>query len=213
MYINEMPSGSAVELYVKNKEGKELTLSTQVLGTYDSGDYKMVLVDAFRHNGQVLAFNSVICYATITNTEDGRAYKYKLHAVVKKEHEENVYHCLVSNEDATEENRRGAKRFGLSEKADIQVLGTKNVLKGYVHDISATGIAILAPETKIAIGDRVAIAFDHEITGAHLKVVAQVIRSEQRDKGTLFGCQVQKHDAKYTLLISYLMRQECRVKK
>lgn len=213
MYINEMPNGSVVELYVKNKEGKELTLSTEVLGAYDGGDYKMVLVEAFRHNGQILSFNSVICYATITNVEDGRAYKYKLHAVVKKEHEENVYHCLVSNEDASEENRRGAKRFGLSEKADIQVLGTKNVLKGYVHDISATGIAILAPETKIAIGDRVAIAFDHEITGAHLKVVAQVIRSEQRDRGTLFGCQVQKHDAKYTLLISYLMRQECRVKK
>lgn len=213
MFINEMPNGSAVSLDVKNKEGKELTLSTNVVGAYDAGEYKMVLVEALRHDGQLLMFNSVICYATITNVEDGRAYKYKLQAVVKREYEGNVYHCLISNEDASEENRRGAKRFDVGEKADIQVLGSPSILKGYVHDISATGISVIASETKIAIGDKIAVAFDHEITGAHLKVVAQVIRSQERDKGTLFGCQVLKHDAKYTLLISYLMRQECKVRK
>lgn len=213
MYINEMPNGSAVLLDVKNREGKELSLHTTVTGAFDGGDYKMVLVEALRHDGQLLSFNSVICYATITNLDDGRAYKYKLQTVVKREYDGNVYHCLISGEDASEENRRGAKRFGLSEKADIQVLGGTTVLKGYVHDISATGISVLAPETKIAIGDKIAVAFDHEITGAHLKVVAQVIRSADHDKGTLFGCQILKHDAKYTLLISYLMRQECKVKR
>lgn len=213
MYINEMPNGSAVLLDVRNREGKELSLHTTVTGSFDGGDYKMVLVEALKHDGKLLTFNSVICYATITNLDDGRAYKYKLQAIVKREYDENVYHCLISGEDASEENRRGAKRFGLSEKADIQVLGGTTVLKGYVHDISATGISVLASETKIAIGDKIAVAFDHEITGAHLKVVSQVIRSAEHDKGTLFGCQILKHDAKYTLLISYLMRQECKAKR
>lgn len=213
MYINEMPNGSAVLLEVKNKEGKEVSLHTVVTGAFDGGDYKMVLVEALKHNGQLLVFNSVICHAEITNIEDGRAYKYKLQAVVKREYDGNVYHCLISSEDVSEENRRGAKRFGVGERSDIQVLGSNSILKGYVHDISATGISILAAETQIAIGDKIAVAFDHAITGAHIKVVAQVIRIAEHDKGTLFGCRVIKHDAKYTLLISYLMRQECKVKR
>ena len=67
-------------------------------------------------------------------------------------------------------------------------------------------------ESNLIVGDRVSIGFEHEITGAQLKVVAQIVRCSQEEKGTLFGCVVQKHDAKYNLLISYLMRQECKVR-
>lgn len=213
MYINEMANESAVSIDVKNKEGKEVTLETKIVGSYEAGGYRMVLVEALRHNGQLLIFNSVICQATVTNADDNKLYKYRLQAVVKREYEGNVYHCLISNEDAAEENRRGAKRFGVGDKANIQILGTTNVLKGYVHDISATGISFLVNDAKLVVGDKVAISFVHEITGAQVKVVAQIVRQEEREKGVKYGCLVQKHDAKYNMLIAYLMRQECKVKK
>lgn len=213
MYINEMANGSAVSLDVRNKEGKEVTLETQIVGSYEAGDYKMALVEALRHNGQLLVFQSVVCQAMVTNADDNKLYRYKLRAVVKREYEGKVYHCLISNEDASEENRRGAKRFGIGEKANIQLAGSTNVLKGYVHDVSATGISFLVSDTKLGVGDKVAVSFVHEITGAQVKVVAQIVRLEQRDKGVKYGCVIQKHDAKYNMLIAYLMRQECKIKK
>lgn len=213
MYINEMANGSAVSLDVRNKEGKEVTLETQIVGSYEAGDYKMALVEALRHNGQLLVFQSVVCQAMVTNADDNKLYRYKLRAVVKREYEGKVYHCLISNEDASEENRRGAKRFGIGEKANIQLSGSTNVLKGYVHDVSATGISFLVSDTKLGVGDKVAVSFVHEITGAQVKVVAQIVRFEQRDKDVKYGCVIQKHDAKYNMLIAYLMRQECKIKK
>lgn len=213
MYINEMANGSTVSINVKNKEGKEVTLETQMVGPYEAGDYKMALVEALRYDGQLLVFETVACYATVTNADDQKLYKYKLRAIVKREFEGKVYHCLISNEDATEENRRGAKRFGVGEKADIQLLGTMNVLKGYVHDVSATGISFLVGDGKLDVGDKVAISFVHEITGAQVKVVAQIVRLENKEKGVKCGCVIQKHDAKYNMLIAYLMRQECKVKR
>lgn len=212
MFINEMAVGSFVSIDVKNKEGKEVTLETHIVDGFEAGDYRMVLVEALRHNGQLLVFNSVICLATVTNADDGKLYKYKLQGVVKREQDGNMYHCLISSDDATEENRRGAKRFGVGDKANIQILGTTNTLKGYVHDISATGISFLLNDANLVEGDKVAVSFTHEITGAQVKVIAQVVRLEERDKGVKYGCMVQKHDAKYNMLISYLMRQECKVR-
>uniref|UniRef100_UPI004056C962 PilZ domain-containing protein n=1 Tax=Acetatifactor sp. TaxID=1872090 RepID=UPI004056C962 len=213
MYINEMAVGSEVLLEVKNKEGKEVTLTTQIVSAYEAGGYKMVLVEALRHNGHLLVFSAVTCTAMVTNAEDGRLYVYKLQGVLKRENEGTIYHCLIANEDVAEENRRGAKRFGVGEKASIQILGTTNVLRGHVHDISATGISFLVNDAHLNMGDKVAISFTHEITGATVKVVAEVVRQQEHEKGVKFGCVVQKHDAKYNMLISYLMRQECKVKQ
>ncbi len=213
MYINEMASGSTVSIEVKNKEGKEVTLETLAVSGYDAGGYKMLLVEALRHNGQLLVFNSVTCEALVTNADDNKLYKYRLQAVVKREHEDNVYHCLISNENAAEENRRGAKRFGVGEKANIQIMGTTSALKGYVHDISATGIALLLSDAKLVVGDKVTISFTHEITGIQVRVAAEIIRQEELEKGIRYGCIVHKHDAKYSTLLAYLMRQECRVRK
>lgn len=213
MFINEMASGSMVALEVKNKEGKEVVLETQVVSSFEAGDYKMVLVDALRHNGQILSFNSVMCTAYITNTEDGKMYKYKLQGIVKREQNGETYHCMISGEDAAEENRRGAKRFPVGAKGTVQVLGGgSGGLRAVVHDMSATGISFRMSEAKLLVGDMVSISFEHEVTGAQLKVVAQIVRTQELEKGVLFGCVVKKHDAKYNMLISYLMRQECKVR-
>lgn len=213
MFINQMAEGSAVQIEAKNKDGKEVNLNTEVAGVYEAGEYKMVLVDALRHNGQILVFNSVSCQAYITNADDNKIYKFKLQAILKKEQDGKIYHCLISNEDATEENRRTAKRFGLSAKGTMQLLGSTSQIKGYVRDLSATGISFLASVSGLKIGDKVSIGFVHEISGLNVKVVAQIVRTQEQEKGTLFGCVLNKHDAKYTQVISYLMRQECKVKK
>lgn len=213
MFINEMAGESLVALEVKNKEGKEVILETQVVSSFEAGDYKMVLVEALRHNGQILAFNSVMCTAYITNAEDGKMYKYRLQGIAKREQEGITYHCLISNEDAAEENRRGAKRFKLGAKANIQLLGGgSGTLRAMLNDMSATGISFRMAEAKLMIGDMVSVSFEHDITGAQLKVVAQIVRTQELEKGVLFGCVVKKHDAKYNMLISYLMRQECKVR-
>ncbi len=212
MFINEVAEGSAVMLEVKTKDGKEMTLETQVIGVFEAGEYKMAFVEALRHEGRLLTFDSVTCYAYITNAEDNKIYKYKLKGIIKREKDGQVYHCLISNDDVAEENRRGAKRFGVSAKGTIQLLGNTSSLRGYVRDISATGISFLVADSKLDIGDKVSISFEHEITGAQIKVIAEIVRCVEQEKGTLFGCQVHKHDAKFTMLISYLMRQECKVR-
>lgn len=213
MFINEIASGSAVELLAKNKEGKEIVLNSQVIAAFDQGEHKMVLVEAFMHNGQLLVFNSVMCQASFTNADDNKIYKFRLRAVLKKEHEGKMCHCLVSNEEVSEENRRTAKRFGISAKGVIQLLGNTSNVKGYVRDISATGISFLVSASNLQIGDKVSVSFTHDLSGAKVKVVAQIVRMVEEEKGTLFGCVVHKHDAKYTQVISYLMRQECKVRK
>lgn len=213
MFINEMANGSEVSLDVKNKEGKEITLTTKIVGSYDAGDYKMSLVEALRHDGQLLVFDSVICTAYIVNADDGKLYKYRLQAVAKREYEGTVYHCLICSDNVSEENRRSAKRFGLGARGSLQVVGGTTGMRGYVHDISATGISFLVPKGSVVIGETVKINFTHDITGFNIGVVAQVVRTEEKDKGTLYGCVVHKHDAKYTQLIAYLMRQECKVRK
>ena len=213
MYINEMAIGSAVSVNAKNKDGKEVNLDTTIIGAYDGGQYKMVLVEALRHNGQILVFESVACQAFITNADDNKIYKFRLPAIAKREQDGKLYHCLISSDNASEENRRGAKRYGLSAKGTLQILGTASNVKGYVRDVSATGISFLASDANLSIGDKVSISFKHEMTGAQLKVVAQIVRMQEQDKGTLYGCLIHKHDAKYTLMISYLMRQECKVRK
>lgn len=213
MFIDEIASESVVELLVKNKEGREITLTSSVVMALDEGEHKMVLVEPFMHNGQLLVFSSVMCQASITNAEDNKIYVFRLRAVLKKEHEGKIYHCLVSNEEVSEENRRSAKRFGLSAKGSVQLLGNTATIKGYVRDISATGISFLVAASSLQIGDKVTVSFVHDLSGAKVKVVAQIVRSVEEEKGTLFGCVVHKHDAKYTQVISYLMRQECKVRK
>lgn len=213
MFINEMASGSLVSIGVRNKEGKEVVLDTQIVGAYEAGDYKMVLVDALRHNGQLLVFNSVICEALVSNADDNRLYRFKLQGIVKRESEGTIYHCLISSDNATEENRRGAKRFGVGEKATIQLLGAGNTLRGHVLDISATGVAFSVSGSELAVGDKVGISFMHEITGIQIKVTAQIVRQEERDKGMKYGCALHKHDSKYNMLLAYLMRQECKVRQ
>jgi len=213
MFINEMANGSEVSIDVKNKEGKEITLNTRIVGNYDAGDYKMALVEALRHDGQLLVFDSVICTAYISNADDGKLYKYRLQAVAKREYEGTVYHCLICSDNVTEENRRSAKRFGLSARGMLMVVGGTNGMRGYVHDVSATGVSFLVGTGSVMIGDMVKIGFTHDITGFNINIVAQVVRSEQKEKGNLYGCVIHKHDAKYTQLISYLMRQECKLKK
>lgn len=213
MFINEIAAGSIVELLVKNKEGREVRLSSEAFMALEEGEHRMLLVEAFTHNGQLLVFSSVMCQAIITNADDNKIYKFRLRAVLKKEHEGKIYHCLVSNEEVTEENRRTAKRFGISAKGTIQILGNTSTIKGYVRDISATGISFLVAASSLQIGDKVSVSFVHELSGAKVKVVAQIVRSVDEEKGTLFGCVVHKHDAKYTQVIAYLMRQECKVRK
>ena len=215
MYINEMAIGSAVSVNAKNKEGKEVNLDTTIVGAYDGGEYKMVLVEALKHNGQILVFESVTCQAFVTNADDNKVYKFRLPAVVKREQGGKIYHCLISGDNASEENRRGAKRYGLSAKGTLQLLGTTSTVKGYVRDVSATGISFLASDANLSIGDKVTISFKHDMTGAQLRVVAQIVRMQEQDndKGILYGCLILKHDAKYTLMVSYLMRQECKVRK
>ncbi len=212
MYINEMAEGSFVSIDVKNKEGKEVTLESVIVSGFEAGSYRMVLVEALRHNGQLLVFNSVICQAMVTNAEDGKLYKFKLQGVVKREQDGNVYHCLISADDAAEENRRSAKRFGVSERANIQLIGATTAMKGYVQDMSATGIGVMMVDAKLGVGDKIMISFTHEITGMAVKVMAEVVRQQDLEKGVKFGCIVHKHDAKYNMLLSYLMRQECRVR-
>jgi len=213
MYINEMAIESEVSIDVKNKEGKEMTFNTRAVGNFDAGNYKMLFVEAIRHNGHLLSFESVACTAYIANAEDGRLYKFKLQGIAKREHEGQTCHCLISCEDAAEENRRNAKRFGLSARGTLQVVGGGSGMRGFVHDVSATGISFLMGSGSVSHGDTVKIGFTHDITGFNISVVAQVVRIEERDKGMLYGCQIHKHDAKYTQLVSYLMRQECKVKK
>lgn len=212
MFINEVASESVVELLVKNKEGREIVLTSVVVMPLSEGEHRMILVEPFMHEGHLLVFNSVMCQASITNADDNKIYKFRLRAVAKKEHEGKIYHCLVSNEEVNEENRRTAKRFGLSAKGSIQLLGNTATMKGYVRDISATGISFLLAASSLQIGDKVSVDFVHELSGARVKVVAQIVRSVEEEKGTLFGCVVHKHDAKYTQVISYLMRQECKVR-
>lgn len=212
MFINEIANESVVELFVKNKEGREIILTSIVVLPMDEAGQRMVLVEPFMHEGHLLVFNSVMCQASITNAEDNRIYKFRLRAVAKKEHEGKVYHCLVSNEEVSEENRRTAKRFGLSSRGNIQLLGNTMAIKGYVRDISATGLSFLVASSSLQIGDKVSVDFVHELSGAKVKVVAQIVRCVEEEKGTLFGCVVHKHDAKYTQVISYLMRQECKVR-
>lgn len=213
MFINEIAMESEVSIDVKNKEGREMTFNTKVVGSFDAGVYKMLFVEALRHNGQLLSFDSVICTAYIVNAEDSRLYKFRLQGIAKREHEGATCHCLISSEEVTEENRRTAKRFGLSARGTLQVVGSTSAMRGFVHDVSATGISFLMGTGNVAIGDTVKIGFTHDITGFNISVVGQVVRSEERDKGILYGCLIHKHDAKYTQLVSYLMRQECKVKK
>lgn len=213
MFINEVASESAVELLVKNKEGREISLTSVVVAALDGDEHRMVLVEPFMHNGQVITFSSVMCQASITNAEDNKIYKFRLRAILKKEHEGKLYHCLVSNEEVDEENRRSAKRFGISAKGTVQLLGNTSTIKGYVRDISATGISVLISGSNLRIGDKITVSFIHDMSGVKVKVDAQVVRCIQEEKGTLFGCVVHKHDAKYTQVISYLMRQECKVRR
>ncbi len=212
MFINEIASESVVELQVKNKEGKEINLVSTVVLPMQGIENRMVLVEPFKHNDQLLTFSSVMCVASITNAEDNKIYKFRLRAVLKTEHEGKVYHCLVSNEEVNEENRRSAKRFGISAKGSIQLLGNTSTIKGYVRDISATGISFFVTAASLNIGDKISVAFAHDMTGAKVKVIAQIVRTVEEEKGVLFGCVVHKHDAKYTQVISYLMRQECRTR-
>lgn len=212
MFINEIASESVVELQVKNKEGKEINLVTTVVMPMEAIENRMILVEPFRHNDQLLTFSSVMCVASITNAADNKVYKFRLRAVLKTEHEGKIYHCLVSNEEVNEENRRSAKRFGVSAKGTLQLLGNTSIIKGYVRDISATGIAFFVTGTNLNIGDKVSVAFSHDMTGAKVKVIAQIVRIVEEEKGVLFGCVVHKHDAKYTQVISYLMRQECKTR-
>jgi len=212
MFINEIASESVVELQVKNKEGKEINLTSTVVLPMEGVENRMILVEPFKYNDQLLTFSSVMCVASISNSADGKIYKFRLRAVLKTEHEGKIYHCLVSNEEVKEENRRSSKRFGLSAKGVIQLVGNTSVIKGYVRDVSATGIAFFANACSLAIGDKVSVSFTHDMTGAKVKVVAQVVRIVEEEKGILFGCLVHKHDAKYTQVISYLMRQECRTR-
>jgi len=212
MFINEIASESVVELQVKNKEGKEINLMTTVVMPMEGIENRMVLVEPFKHNDQLLTFSSVMCVASITNSEDNKIYKFRLRAVLKTEHEGKVYHCLVSNEEVKEENRRSSKRFGLSAKGVMQVLGSTSTIKGYVRDVSATGIAFFVTASSLGVGDKVSVSFTHDMSGAKVKVVAQIVRIVEEEKGVLFGCVVHKHDAKYTQVISYLMRQECRTR-
>lgn len=212
MFINEMASESIVELQVRNKEGKEINFVSMVVLPIEGIDNRMVLVEPFRHNDQLLNFSQVACVATITNTEDHKVYKFKLRGILKTEHEGNLYHCMVCNDDVKEENRRSSKRFGLSCRGDIQLLGNTSTIRGYVRDVSATGIAFFVTASSLAIGDKVSIAFSHDMTGAKVKVVAQIVRIVEEEKGILYGCLIHKHDVKYTQVVSYLMRQECRTR-
>lgn len=212
MFINEIASESIVELQVKNKEGKEINFISTVVLPIEGVDNRMLLVEPFRYNDQLLSFSSVMCTATITNSEDNKVYKFRLRGVLKMEHEGKLYHCMVSNEEVKEENRRSSKRFGLSTRGDIQLLGNTSIVKGYVRDVSATGIAFFVTACSLAIGDKVSIAFTHDMTGAKVKVIAQIVRIVEEEKGILFGCVIHKHDAKYTQVVSYLMRQECRTR-
>jgi len=212
MFINEIASESVVELQVRNKEGKEIVLHSTVVMPIEGIDNRMVLVEPFRHNDQILTFSSVLCIATITNSEDNKIYRFKLRGVLKTERENEVYHCLVCNEEVSEENRRNAKRFGVSARGDIQLLGTNTTIKGYVRDVSATGIAFFVNACNLCVGDKVSVAFSHDMTGARVKVIAQIVRIVEEEKGVLFGCVVHKHDAKFTQVVSYLMRQECKIR-
>ena len=84
MFINEIASESVVELQVKNKEGKEINLVSTVVVPMEGIENRMVLVEAFRHNDQLLTFSSVMCVASITNSADNKVYKFRLRAVLKR---------------------------------------------------------------------------------------------------------------------------------
>lgn len=175
-----------------------------------------ILVEPFRHNGNMVSFDSPDLHIELVATRQGEVpYMWKNVVISKVTYENKVYQSITTGTIGVRLNRRGAFRVFLGETGSVVEVKTKDRYSVTVKDISSSGVGFIVSknaDVPFELGGGLIVLFTDDSLNTDFELVTRVVRRvELEETGQiLYGCMFTK---KYPKVDRYCATKQVRARQ
>lgn len=195
MNINEVPSGSIIEVTIK-AGNRRMAFSSVAVSAME--DPKKVLVVEPMFNGEKLVIfkGQDFSFEVVAIVgEEAKPYLWKQVAIATmKSGGGKVYHAILSDQPGKKVNRRSSFRLFIGAEGMLQIGNNSEEINVFVKDVSATGFSFVCdPSVELRRGSSVTVAFRDEGDEVRFKLNAGIVRKEEIKDGEsiVYGCRLK----------------------
>lgn len=203
MQLAEILPRTKIIIAVTNGTNMQARFMSQVVR--NTGD--ALLCIPFKHHHQQILFegDKTRIILEVRNAE-GILYNFKSCKITKIKKNGLVYHKLESSMKNGIENRRGGRRFYITDSCTLQIDDIENPFFTKLRDIGFDGLSfpLKHDRTKgVREGKKFTLSFrNHD--GVELRVRGVIVRKEWMEKAMIYGCRVEEKDENYDNYMRYL---------
>lgn len=204
MHITEIPKNSDITI-IASINSNYLEFSSRVI---DKKDEAIIIEAITNEEGKLISIASDKLQVDISFVEDEdkspfiwKKIKSKLVKI------KNVpYHIIWQSEEGKRQNRRGAFRLFIGEKAQLNAISKHSNDEVILKDISTTGFAFTCI-TELEIGKSCTIGC--VIDNSTLVLSGVIVRKQVLENGiTVYGCKLNKFSKELEKFIAKKQREE-----
>lgn len=209
MHISEIPSDSKLTIEIRKGDRSATFFSSPkfIIG----GD---VYIEPLMHSGKMLSFDSPGLHIAVTASWQNSAPTKFLNIRITRELVDGkLYHCISSKTAGVRNNRRASFRIFVGESGKAFSGSKPSGEDVTIRDISESGISFLADDMDNAIfrtGEKVHVRYDDPENSYRVDVESRVVRTEDNDKGKIYGCAFIKN---YPQISKYVMSKQAHNKR
>lgn len=212
MYLNDIAPGSRISIRAVDREHPEnsVEVTTDVIEQLmDTRGHHVAFASPIFIDDKVLSTNEgrSVFDVYYFDPEQKRVYEWRHTPVRYVLCKNRRCYILVSDAEGVLTNRRDTFRIPLTEPCIIQVGENKKTYEGYVHDISAMGIAVTLPKMEEApLFKAFSIVFSDSGTRSRFRLSATCRHVlDYREDIILCGCELHKNSP---MLSSFVNRKQ-----
>lgn len=189
MKIQEILPDSKINITVTRNDTSANLSTTMVKALADC-----ILVEPFRHDGNMVSFDAADLHIELVATRQGEIpYMWKNVKIEKVTYDNQVYQCIKSGTLGVKLNRRGAFRVFVGESGSVIYAKNKERYSVTVKDVSSSGVGVLVnkrDDIPFEIGSGLAVIFSDDSLNQDFELVTKIVRRVELEENgqILYGC-------------------------
>ncbi len=203
MHITKIPENAQITV-IASADKNYLEFQSKVITTKDEA----IVIEAITNeDGQALSLVSdkIRFDMSYVEQEDKPPFLWKDIKTKYARIGSTPYHILWQSEDGKRENRRGAFRLFIGEKAQLKLVSKAGNIPVILKDISTTGFAfVFSEELSINKFCTVSCVFDNST----LVLSGVIVRKQVMENGNIvYGCKLEKFSKELERFIAKKQRE------
>lgn len=193
MKLQELQPDSKINITVTRGD-TSATLSTTMVTAYGES----ILVEPFRHNGNIVSFDAPDLHIELVATKEGEIpYVWKNVRIDRVTYDNQTYQSISTGTIGVKLNRRGAFRVFIGDPGSVIDAKTKERHPVRIKDISSSGIGFLidkSADLNYELGTGLAVIFVDDDLNQDFELLTRVVRRVELEDSNqiLYGCMYTK---------------------